>query len=112
MATGPAVSCRRSASTCGASRRYLSTPRRGGLARNSSWTVFVVTRLAACRDRSRVVKYRRDLLGRKIRRHDDLEHLQVVAVRQLAMPDRRRLVDARPRLEPHRAMTFIVEFDP
>jgi hypothetical protein len=50
--------------------------------------------------------------GSEPSRHDDLEHLDVVAVCDLAVPDRRRLIDTGTRVEADRALALVFEFDP
>jgi hypothetical protein len=55
---------------------------------------------------------RRHFLGREAGRHDDFEHLDVVAVRKLAVADRRRLIDAGTGFEPDHTLSLVFELDP
>ena len=51
-------------------------------------------------------------LGREPGRHDDLEHLDVVAVRNLAVTNRGRLMHAGTGIEPDDTLSLVLELDP
>lgn len=56
--------------------------------------------------------YSSDLFGLEIRRHHDFQHFNIIAVRHLAMTNLGRLVNTRPGLQAHDALTFVLELDP
>src|SRR5207249_9819042 len=51
-------------------------------------------------------------LGREPGWHDDLEHLDVIAVRNLAVTNRGRLMHAGTRIEPDDTLSLVLELDP
>ncbi len=55
---------------------------------------------------------RSDFFRLEVCRQHDLEHLNVFTVSDFAMTYLRRLMHARPRLEPNSALAFIFELDP
>ena len=56
--------------------------------------------------------YTVDFNGLELRRQRDLDELEVFRVRDLVVPDPRRLVNARAGFRTHAAHAFVVEFDP
>jgi hypothetical protein len=60
----------------------------------------------------RLVVDRCHLLGRKVRRQHELEPFDVVAVPQHSVADARRPVHARPGLQAHAPLAFVLKLDP
>lgn len=56
--------------------------------------------------------YRCDFCCCETRRQDNFQHLDVIAVTQLAMANAGWLMDARSGLKANNALTFVFEFNP
>lgn len=70
------------------------------------------SRRQACAVLAVLAVYRRDFFRYETRRKDNFQHLDVVAMPQLAVANAGWLVDARSGLQADNALTFIFEFDP